>query len=57
MLEGLAEALEREREAVLVEIAVAAFLGRTEAGVQATEGCDASGSLGAREGTCERLAE
>ncbi len=57
MLEGLAEALEREREAVLVEIAVAAFPGRTEAGVRAAEGSDASGSLGAREGTCERVAE
>ena len=57
MLEGLAEALERERDAVLVEIAVAAFLGRAEAGGRLTDGSDVTGSAGSREGTCERLAE
>ena len=56
-MEALDEALERERDAVLVEIAVAAFLGRAEAGVWLTDGSDVTGSAGSREGTCERVAE
>lgn len=56
-MEGLVEALEREREAVLVEIAVAAFLGRTEAGAWPTDGSEGAGSSRRGEQGCERAAE